>query len=610
MVDADGAYYPHVALFAGLKVLETEGKKAGKFGPANDAVIDKLIEAGTLLARGRVEHSYPHSWRSKAPVIFRNTPQWFIRWTRPSSDGPHPARAGAGRHRGHPTSTAEAGKNRIRSMVETRPDWLISRQRAWGSPLAMFVEKATGHPLRDPDVNARIVAAIEAHGADAWFTRPGRVPGHRATIRPTTRRSRTSSTSGSTPARTHAFTIEGRADSHWPADLYLEGSDQHRGWFQSSLLESCGTRGRAPFKAVLTHGFTLDEQGEKMSKSLGNTIDPQVVISESGAEILRLWAAMVDYAEDQRIGQTILQTTTDAYRKLRNTVRYLLGAAGGLRRRRARGPATRCRRWSATSCTACGSWTATCARPTRAYQFDVVVREVACSARTTCRRLYFDIRKDALYCDAPDSLRRRACAHGDGRGVRAPDRLAVADACPSPWRRPGRSRFPGAGSNCLRVIPETPDAWRNDAEAAAGERIEQVTVAVTGALEVERREKRIGGALDAAPQGLDRRPASRRVRADRSGRSVPHQRRGADRRRGAARRLPLGRSARRRGEGRARPRPQVRPLLARPARGEGRRRPVPALRGRGRRPRCGRRRWTRPPSASLGRRPPASAASA
>ena len=261
-VDPDGAYFPHVPLFAGLKVIETEGKKAGKFGAANGAVMDKLIEAGNLLARGRVEHSYPHSWRSKAPVIFRNTPQWFIRMDQPVPTlGGKTLRETAVQAIADTAFHPDAGRNRIGSMVETRPDWLISRQRAWGTPLAMFVDKDTGVPLMDEAVNRRILDAIQDGGSDAWFEL---ADSHFLGDRDPDQYEKVIDIldvwfdSGST----HAFTLEGRNDSRSPADLYLEGSDQHRGWFQSSLLESCGTRGRAPYKGVLTHGFTQDENGE------------------------------------------------------------------------------------------------------------------------------------------------------------------------------------------------------------------------------------------------------------------------------------------------------------------------------------------------------------
>jgi isoleucyl-tRNA synthetase len=495
MVDEDGAYYPDVPLFGGLKVLETEGKKAGKFGPANAAVTEKLIQAGNLLARGRLEHSYPHSWRSKAPVIFRNTPQWFIRMDQPLSSGftlRHTALESIDQTAFFP----DAGRNRIRGMVETRPDWLISRQRAWGTPLAMFVDKETGEPLRDPDVNARIVEMVAAEGSDAWFTRPA---GDFLGNHDPERYEKIGDIldvwfdSGST----HAFVLEDREDTRWPADLYLEGSDQHRGWFQSSLLEACGTRGRAPFEAILTHGFTLDEQGEKMSKSRGNTTDPQVVIRESGAEILRLWASMVDYAEDQRIGKTILQTTVDSYRKLRNTVRYLLGSLAGFEEAERveladMPPLERFilhRLWELD-------------RQVRAayesYVFQDVWRPIAEFASIDLSSLYFDIRKDALYCDAPDSHRRRAC-----RTVLdlVFERLTawLAPLATFTMEEAWATRFPDAGSNCLRVIPDTPSAWRNDAEGARWDKIQRVLAVVTGALEVERREKRIGGALEASP---------------------------------------------------------------------------------------------------------------
>jgi len=496
-VDPDGAYFDHVPLFAGLKVLETEGKKAGKFGPANGAVMDRLIEAGTLLARGRLEHSYPHSWRSKAPVIFRNTPQWFIRMDETIEGGDTSLRDRALSAIDATEFFPAQGRNRIRGMVEGRPDWLISRQRAWGSPLAIFVDRETGQPLADPLVSARICEALATDGADAWFTRPARdfLGNHDPD-----RYEKVDDIldvwfdSGST----HAFTLEGRADSHWPADLYLEGSDQHRGWFQSSLLEACGTRGRAPYKAVLTHGFTLDEKGEKMAKSGGNSISPQTITKESGAEILRLWAAMVDYAEDQRIGKTILQTTIDGYRKLRNTVRYLLGGLAGFDESERVAleempPLERFilhRLWQLD----------TEVRAAYAeYRFQDVWRPLADFCSNDLSALYFDIRRDALYCDRPDSLSRRAC-----RTVMdlVFERLTawLSPLASFTMEEAWASRFPDAGSNCLRVIPETPGAWRHDAEAARWEKVQAVTRVVTGALEIERREKRLGAALEAAPK--------------------------------------------------------------------------------------------------------------
>jgi isoleucyl-tRNA synthetase len=500
-VDPDGAYYPHVALFGGLKVLETEGKKAGKFGPANDAVIGKLIEAGNLLARGRVEHTYPHSWRSKAPVIFRNTPQWFIRMDHPLDDDGRTLRETALSAIDETAFYPAAGRNRIRSMVEGRPDWLISRQRAWGSPMAMFVEKDTGRPLHDAEVNERIVDIIARGGADAWFLRPAE-----------------DFLGGEDPSRfekvedildvwfdsgsTHAFVLEGRPNdgqpTRSPADLYLEGSDQHRGWFQSSLLESSGTRSRAPFKGVLTHGFTLDEKGEKMSKSLGNTVDPQSVIKESGAEILRLWAAMVDYSEDTRIGKTILQTTTDAYRKIRNTIRYMLGALAGF---------SEAEKVSLDQMPPLERYILHRLRELdqfvrsayESYNFQLVSRAVLEFCQEELSSLFFDIRRDALYCDAPDSLRRRAA-----RTVMeaAFERLTIwlAPLMPFTTEEAWTTRFPDAGSNCLRVFPETPAAWLNEAEAARWAKVQAVTSVVTAALEIERREKRIGAALEAAPR--------------------------------------------------------------------------------------------------------------
>ncbi|MFO1013308.1 MAG: isoleucine--tRNA ligase [Caulobacteraceae bacterium] len=499
-VDPDGTYYDQVPLFGGLKVLETEGKKAGKFGPANGAVMDKLIEAGNLLARGRVEHQYPHSWRSKAPVIFRNTPQWFIRMDQPIEGPNHggktlreTALAAIDATEFYP----EQGRNRIRSMVETRPDWLISRQRAWGAPLAMFVDKATGVPLNDPEVNERITSLIAAEGADAWYTRPDSdFLGNRydpAKFEKVEDILDVWFDSGAT----HTFVIGDRPDSRWPADLYLEGSDQHRGWFQSSLLESCATRGRAPYGTVVTHGFTMNEAGEKMSKSMFNAMAPSIITQENGAEILRLWASVVDYQDDQRIGKAILQTTVDTYRKLRNTIRYLLGALAGFdeAERRAVEDLPPLERFMLHRM-------AEVDRDVRAaygrFAFQDVNRLVTEFCQDDLSAHYFDVRRDVLYCDRPDSARR--CATRTVMDL-AFERLTMwlSPLIPFTTEEAWGTRFPEAGSNSLRVFPETPDAWLNPAEAARWEKVKAVTSVVTGALEIERREKRIGSALEAAP---------------------------------------------------------------------------------------------------------------
>ncbi|OYU71292.1 MAG: isoleucine--tRNA ligase [Alphaproteobacteria bacterium PA2] len=499
-VDPDGAYYPHVALFADLKVLETEGKKSGKFGPANPAVMDKLIEAGNLLARGRTEHSYPHSWRSKAPVIFRNTPQWFIRMDQPIDTPAHggktlreTALAAIAATAFHP----EAGRNRIRSMVESRPDWLISRQRAWGAPLAMFVDKTTGQPLLDKAVNERIIDLINKEGADAWFARP--VTDFLGDHDPEAYEKIEDILdvwfdSGST----HAFTLEGREHTRWPADLYLEGSDQHRGWFQSSLLESSGTRGRAPYNAVLTHGFTMDENGEKMSKSKGNVLDPANVIRESGAEIIRLWVAMVDYSDDQRIGKTILNTTTDAYRKLRNTVRYLLGALAGFDESEqvALEDMPPLERFILHRLHELDGQVRTAYD---AFLFQDVIRPLMEFCQVELSSLFFDIRRDALYCDQPTSLKRRA-ARTVMNAVFERLTIWLSPLVPFTMEEAWTTRYPDAVSNSLRVFPETPASWANPAEAGRWAKIQSVTSVVTGALEIERREKRMGAALEAAPR--------------------------------------------------------------------------------------------------------------
>ena len=333
----DGSFRADLPFFGGTAILKPNGKE----GNANKAVIDKLIEVGGLLARGKIKHSYPHSWRSKAPVIYRNTPQWFAAIDRAVGDG-QDTHGTTIRERALNSIdqlvkwTPKTGRNRLYSMIEARPDWVLSRQRAWGVPLTCFVKKGAlpgdaDFLLRDPKVNARILEAFEAEGADAWYQDGAKARFLGGDYAPEDYEQVFDILdvwfdSGST----HAFVLRDRADGtpDGIADVYMEGTDQHRGWFHSSMLQACGTLGRAPYRNVVTHGFTLDEKGNKMSKSLGNTILPDEVVKQYGADILRLWVAQVDYTADQRIGPEILKGVADSYRRLRNTMRFMLGSLG------------------------------------------------------------------------------------------------------------------------------------------------------------------------------------------------------------------------------------------------------------------------------------------
>jgi isoleucyl-tRNA synthetase len=494
MVDENGAYYAHVPLFAGEQVIRTDGKKSGQEGGANPAVIKALISTDRLLARGRLTHSYPHSWRSKAPILFRNTPQWFIAMDKAAIGGKtlrEVALSEIERVTWYPAS----GRNRIRAMVADRPDWLISRQRAWGVPITLFVNDR-GDVLNDPAVNRTIVTTVARGGTDAWWTTPAKDilgPDHHAgDWHKVTDVLDVWFDSGST----HAFCLEARGDLPWPADLYLEGSDQHRGWFQSSLLESCGTRGRAPFEAVLTHGFTLDEQGRKMSKSLGNTVDPANIIQQYGAEILRIWVASVDYEHDQRIGDAAIQTAVDAYRKLRNTLRYLLGALDGF---------TKAETLDADAMPALERYLLhrLCVideQVRSAYErFDIkeAFRAIYEFCINDVSAFYFDVRKDSLYCDHPRSVTRRAC-----RTVMQHlfDHLTLwlSPVLPFTMEEAHQSRYgEGAASVHMRVWPTLPEDWRAPTAENDWRHALAVRKVALGALEVERREKRLGDSLEA-----------------------------------------------------------------------------------------------------------------
>jgi isoleucyl-tRNA synthetase len=479
LVQDDGTYRADLPLFGGLHVF-----KAAK--PVGDA----MAAAGGLLARGTLLHSYPHSWRSKAPVIYRATPQWFIRM-----DGPEQIRARALEAIAQAAFIPEAGRNRINAMVAGRPDWCISRQRAWGVPIPVFVDRRTGEPLRDPAVVERIVEAFKAEGADAWYSSPARRflgndrdPANYEQVMDIVD---VWFESGST----HGFALADRGEP-WPADLYLEGSDQHRGWFQSSLLEAIGTRGAAPFKAVLTHGFVLDENGRKMSKSLGNVTAPQEVTDKLGADILRLWVVNSDVSEDLRIGPEILKQQAELYRRLRNTLRWLLGSLDGFSDAERVAPADmpELERWVLHRLAELDQ---RMRRALETHDWTGVYPELHAFCSADLSAFYFDVRKDSVYCDAVDSPKRRAARtvldilHRTLTAWLAPVLCFTAEEA---WL----ARFPSEdGSVHLQLFPEIPAAWLDPALAERWAGLRGQRGAMTTALEKARGEKLIGSSLQA-----------------------------------------------------------------------------------------------------------------
>jgi len=521
-VDENGAFTDHAPGFTGKRVLTEAGEK----GDANDAVIKALTDADMLIARGRLKHQYPHSWRSKKPVIFRNTPQWFIAMDKPITSklirlAEHSGVAASDTLRNRALAAIaatrwvpEQGENRITGMIASRPDWVISRQRAWGVPITVFIrahDDGAVELLDDERVNKRITDAFEREGADAWYATGAAA----RFLKPDYDSNEWRKVddildvwfeSGST----HAFVLEDPV--HFPSlagiarkrdggpdtVMYLEGSDQHRGWFQSSLLESCGTRGRAPFDVVLTHGFVLDEDGRKMSKSLGNVTAPQDVIKQSGADILRMWVCASDYADDLRIGPEILKTTVETYRKLRNTIRWMLGSLAHFRDEDRVAPANMpelerlmLHRLSELD-----------ALVRRAYaDFDYKRIFAALNAFMTAdlSAFYFDIRKDALYCDPISSVTRKACLTVLDHLFRATVTW-LAPMLPFTAEEAWLARYPSQeGSVHLELFAELPPAWRDDALAEKWRKVRTVRRVVTGALEIERAQKRIGSSLEAAP---------------------------------------------------------------------------------------------------------------
>ncbi|HVV42306.1 MAG TPA: isoleucine--tRNA ligase [Nitrobacter sp.] len=491
-----------------VRVIDDNGKK----GDANKAVIDALIARNMLFARGRLKHSYPHSWRSKKPVIFRNTPQWFIAMDKPIVAFGETLRTIALREIKTTRWVPAAGENRITGMIESRPDWVVSRQRAWGVPIAVFVrEKGDGSAeiLIDDAVNKRITEAFETEGADAWYAEGARERFLGSRANEDWQKVDDILDVWFDSGSTHAFVLEDpvhfpglkgikrRIDGGQDTVMYLEGSDQHRGWFHSSLLESCGTRGRAPYDVVLTHGFTLDENGRKMSKSLGNTVEPQKVIKDSGADILRLWVCATDYADDQRIGPEILKNTVETYRKLRNTIRWMLGSLTHFHEAD-RVKADDMPELERLMLHRLSEVDEIVRNAYAAFDYKTVVATLAAFMNTELSAFYFDIRKDALYCDPPSSVTRKAALTVIDHLFRAIVTW-LAPVLSFTSEEAWMSRYADAPSVHLELFQKASPGWRDDDLAKKWETVRDVRRVVTGALELERAAKRIGASLEASP---------------------------------------------------------------------------------------------------------------
>ena len=392
-IDDNGRYTKYIPKFEGIHIFK-----------ADEIIIEKLKECKKLLSNGKLTHSYPHSWRSKAPLVHRATPQWFI------SMESHKLRNIALKAIDETKFYPRKGKIRIRSMIEARPDWCVSRQRVWGVPLPIFISKKTGEPLKDLEVIENIAKIYEKEGSDCWFSdNPQRFLGKKYNKEDFIKSNDIVEVwfdSGST----HTFVLEKRKDLKWPASMYLEGSDQHRGWFHSSLLESCGTRKRAPYESVLSHGFVVDGKGLKMSKSTGNVISPNDILHKYGADILRVWASASDYAEDLIIDFNILDQHAESYRKIRNTFRFLLG---NLQDKKTDLDFTNLdiSNWPELEIYMLHQiyeLDKKIKNYFKEYSFHKLYKELLQFCSQDLSAFYFDIRKDALYCEPVNSKIRKA----------------------------------------------------------------------------------------------------------------------------------------------------------------------------------------------------------
>ena len=484
-IDDDGRYTKHIKKFEGIHIFK-----------ADQIVIENLKECKKLLANGKLTHSYPHSWRSKAPLVHRATSQWFISMEK------NDLRKKALKAIDDTDFYPEKGRDRIRSMIETRPDWCISRQRIWGVPLPLFVSKKTKEPLKDPEVIENIAKIFEKEGADCWFTDdPQKFLGKKYKKEDYIKSNDIVEVWFDSGA-THTYVLEKRKDLIWPASMYLEGSDQHRGWFHSSLLESCGTRGRAPFKSILTHGFVVDGKGLKMSKSTGNIIAPEEILKKYGADILRAWVAASDYSEDLRLDHSILEQHAESYRKIRNTFRFILG---NLRDQKINFDlnSKEIEKWPELERFMLHQIFALnkkFEKYFKEYNFHKLYKELLNFCSLDLSAFYFDIRKDILYCDEVKSFKRKACINLLGLIL---DILLKWFAPILSFTTEEIFQILNREKNTsihLEAFPEVPSKWENAKLFQKWNKLKKIRDVANAAIEVKRSNKDIGSSLEAEVQ--------------------------------------------------------------------------------------------------------------
>ena len=478
-IDEGGIYYEHIPVFAGKHIFKVD-----------QDVCDEINKCNNLISQGVLIHSYPHSWRSKAPLVYKNTSQWFISMEK------NELREKALEAIDQTDFFPKQGQNRLRSMIQDRPDWCVSRQRVWGVPLPIFVNKKTGEPLRDNKVIERIASIYEQEGGDAWFNSeasrflsPDYDSNEFEQVKDVVE---VWFDSGST----HSYVLETREDLQWPASMYLEGSDQHRGWFHSSLLESCGTRGRAPFESILSHGFVVDGKGRKMSKSIGNVISPDEIINKYGADILRIWVVASDYSEDLKIDNQIINYQIDSYRKIRNTIRFLLGNLNNL----SVNDLVELKQMPDLEkyiLNKVSQMNTELKSLVQRHDYHGIFVKLLNFCTLDLSAFYFDIRKDSLYCDGKDSLKRRSvstCLHILFDFLSKWFSPIISFTSEEAWQ----SRHQDNSTSILsQIITEKDFTYSYSNLEKSFDELKRVRKSVTAALEIKRNEKLIGSSLQA-----------------------------------------------------------------------------------------------------------------